>query len=533
LDIHFVAMASEKETSPAFDASSVSSGDLTPVTEGANSTLSKQRSRTELPSSKNEQTDLETATGKAPKTATDWTGPDDLENPHNWPLPKKLYHLFVTAALSFSVTYGSSTYSPGIPQVAQDFHISEEAAILGLSLYVLGLGLGPMVSAGLSETYGRRIVYIGCTPFSLLFTMGAGLSKNLPTLLVCRFLAGAIGAGPLAVGAGTNADLWQVKDRAAYTSIWILMPFLGPALGPSTAGYPTQYSSWRWGQWLLLLVGGTSYLLSLFQSETYKKAILQARAKRHNLPPPSDPLPRGFARIVAILNVTCIRSTKMLFTEPICTLFSAYSAFTFGVLFAFFPAVTYVFRTQYDFNTGEAGLVFLAIGTGCLIATPTFILLDRATYRRKLLTRLAAQNTTPLPPEERLYAAMLGSLLLPTSLFWFGWTAHHKTHWLVPVVALSLFGAGNLLVFVSTATYLVDVYGPMAGASAMSANSLARYGLGAAFPLFSVQMYRALGIDWASGLLGFVTIAMLPIPWLFYRFGKSVRARGSVPKSDA
>jgi MFS family permease len=526
-------MELEKETTPAFDASSLNSGDLTPVNDSATPALSREHTPTDLPDSKNEQPDLESGNADTPKTATDWTGPDDPENPHNWPLPKKLYHLFVTAVLSFAVTYGSSAYSPGISQVAQDFHISEEAAILGLSLYVLGLGLGPMVSAGLSETYGRRIVYIGCTPFSLLFTLGAGLSKNLTTLLVCRFLAGAVGAGPLAVGAGTNADLWLPKDRAAYTSVWILMPFLGPALGPSTASYPTQNSSWRWGQWLLLIVGGTSYLLSLFQSETYKKAILLSRAKKYNLPPPADPLPSGFARVVAILNVTCVRSTKMLFTEPICTAFSIYSAFTFGVLFAFFPAVTYVVRSQYDFSVGEAGLVFLAIGTGCVIATPMFILIDRFTYRRKLLERMSKGDNRPLPPEERLYAAMLGSVLLPISLFWFGWTANRHTHWIVPIVSLGFFGAGNLLVFVTTATYLVDVYGPMGGASAMSANSLARYGLGAAFPLFSVQMYKALGIDWASGLLGFVTVAMLPIPWLFYRYGKGIRSRGSVPKSDA
>lgn len=526
----------EKEAEPVHHAPTpFSSGTHTPANDVTTVTDGPDKASLSPHSSADTTTDPEAATDGPPKTATDWSGPDDPENPHNWPLSKKFYHSGVTALLSFVVTYGSSAYSPGIQQVASDFGVSKEVATLGLSLYVLGLGLGPMLSAGLSETFGRRVVYIFCTPISLLFTLGAGLSRGIPSLLACRFLAGAIGAGPLAVGAGTNADIWAPIDRATGASIWILMPFLGPALGPSTSSYPTQTSTWRWSQWLLLIVGGVTYALSLFQHETYKKVILQRRARKHHLPPPHDPLPTGFwPRTRAILNVTCVRSTRMLLTEPICTAFSVYSAFNFGVLFAFFTAVTWVYRTVYGFSVGEAGLIFISIGVGAVVATAIFILIDRRTYRRQARARAAAGDATPLPPEERLYAAMLGSLLLPVSLFWFGWTAHEgRCHWLVPTVALAFFGCGNLLVFDSTATYLTDTYGPLGGASAMSANSLARYGLGAAFPLFSVQMYQALGINWASSLLGFVTVAMLPIPWLFYRYGRAIRRKGSIPKSDA
>lgn len=524
----------EKDTTPPLDRStSPSSSTQTPINDTPSVAEKKDEGHENSSTTSGSINDIEAASSNAPKTAADWNGPDDPENPHNWPLPKKLYHSGVTAVLSFVVTYGSSTYSPGIQYVAEEFNVSEEVAILGLSLYVLGLALGPMISAGLSETFGRRVVYVFCTPISLLFTLGAGLSRGMPSLLACRFLAGAIGAGPLAVGAGTTVDLWAPVDRATGASVWILMPFLGPALGPSTSSYPTQSSTWRWGQWLLLIVGGVTYALSLFQQETYKKIILKKRAKKFNLPPPHDPLPPGFARVKALINVTCVRSTQMLFTEPICTAFSVYSAFNFGVLFAFFTAVTWVYRTVYGFSVGEAGLVFISIGIGSIFATGSFIVIDRKTFRKQILQRIKEGNNTPPPPEERLYAAMIGSILLPISLFWFGWSARKDVHWIVPTISLAFFGCGNLLVFDTTATYLTDTYGPLYGASAMSANSLARYGLGAAFPLFSVQMYENLSIEWASGLLGFVTIAMLPIPWLFYRYGKVIRSKGRIPKSNA
>jgi hypothetical protein len=46
----------------------------------------------------------------------------------------------------------------------------------------------------------------------------------------------------------------------------------------------------------------------------------------------------------------------------------------------------------------------------------------------------------------------------------------------------------------------------------------------AAFPLFGVQMYQKLGFQWATGLLGFLTVAMLPFPYLFFRYGKKLRS---------
>lgn len=73
--------------------------------------------------------------------------------------------------------------------------------------------------------------------------------------------------------------------------------------------------------------------------------------------------------------------------------------------------------------------------------------------------------------------------------------------------------------------YFIDVYGPLNGASAMAANGVARYGMGAAFPLFTFQMYQRLGVAWATSLLAFISVAMLPIPWLFFKFGERIRAK--------
>ena len=133
-------------------------------------------------------------------TAQDWTGPDDPENPMNWALLKKVYHTVIPGLFAFIVTFGSSVYTPGYPEVMARFQISSVVALLGLSLYVLGLAFGPVLAAPISETYGRRVVYLVSLPMAALFTLGAGFSESFASLVICRFFAGFFGSPVLAVG---------------------------------------------------------------------------------------------------------------------------------------------------------------------------------------------------------------------------------------------------------------------------------------------------------------------------------------------
>ena len=79
----------------------------------------------------------------------------------------------------------------------------------------------------------------------------------------------------------------------------------------------------------------------------------------------------------------------------------------------------------------------------------------------------------------------------------------------------------------ATATYLVDTYQALNSASAMAANGIFRYSLGAVFPLFTIQMYSSLGIGWASSLLAFVSIALIPVPWVLFKWGHAIRRKSN------
>lgn len=113
----------------------------------------------------------------------------------------------------------------------EKFDVGTTVALLPLSLYVLALGFGPILGAPLSETYGRKIVYLCSPPLAALFTLGAGFSNTFAAFVICRFFAGFFFSPALAVGAGTNADVFRLHERAVPTVLYITSPFLGPSLG--------------------------------------------------------------------------------------------------------------------------------------------------------------------------------------------------------------------------------------------------------------------------------------------------------------
>ncbi|KAE9375192.1 MFS multidrug transporter-like protein [Stipitochalara longipes BDJ] len=472
--------------------------------------------------------DLEKGPSKhAHPTVLDWDGPDDPENPHNWPVGKKIMHIIAPAVISLTASFGSSVISPAFPALEKQWGISTTVSILPLTTYVLALGLGPVIAAPISETYGRHIVYLISTPLGAIFTLGAGFSQNIWTLCILRFFAGLTFSPALSIGAGSNADVVTTKNRATASAFYILSPFLGPALGPVIGSFVTVRKSWRWTQWTVIFFAIFSFILTLFTHETYKKTILLRRLKTRGLPPPPSPFPSTIAKFKFFITVTLIRPVHMLITEPIVGFFSLYVAFNFAVLFAFFAAFPLVFESVYGFDTEQSGLVFIAIGVGCVLAVPSVILCDIYLYQPRFRASIAAGKGGVVAPEYRLYPAMMGSVGLPLGLFWFAWTSKKDVSWASPVVAAIPFAWGNLSIFLSAANYLIDTYQALNGASALAANGLLRYVLGAVFPLFTIQMYKGLGIGWATSLLGFVTVALMPVPWVLFKYGREIRARSS------
>ena len=167
----------------------------------------------------------------APRHAKDWNGIDDPDNPRNFSLLRRVSSTAAVTFLAFVSTLAASIYSPGINGVTQEFAISEEMAILPLSLYNVGLAFGPLVGAPLSETLGRKAVLLATTPVFALFTLGSGFAQDVATLAVCRFFAGAFAAPAISNASATITDYTAGRYRAVSLSFYYSIPFFGAVFG--------------------------------------------------------------------------------------------------------------------------------------------------------------------------------------------------------------------------------------------------------------------------------------------------------------
>lgn len=267
--------------------------------------------------------DLETA--EKPQSAKDWNGPGDDGNPQNWPLVKKLYHTFIPTSIAFLCPFGSSVYTPGDKQVMAEFGVSREIALLPFVFYLLGLSFGPVLAAPASETFGRKIVYIAALPVFAAFTIGAGFSNNITALIFCRFFAGLFSSPGLSIGTGTISDIWPPEKRGAPMATFITSVQMGPALGPCIGGFVVNHRGWRWTQWTILFGLVIVLATTLGMSETYKKSILKARAKKLGIEGPPEPERSAMETLKFFATKTVVRPMHMLFTEPIVTAFDVVS----------------------------------------------------------------------------------------------------------------------------------------------------------------------------------------------------------------
>ncbi|CAH0049297.1 unnamed protein product [Clonostachys solani] len=450
--------------------------------------------------------------------------PNDQHDPTTFSQSRKWLITLVQAMATLSVAFASSAYSGDVTGVIREFKVSTEVAILGVSMFVLGFAIGPLIWAPLSELYGRQrlffFTYMGLTAFNA----GAAGAPNIAGLIVIRFFAGAFGSAPLTNAGGVIADMFSAKERGIATSIFAMAPFLGPSLGPIAGGFLGQAAGWRWVEGLMAVFCGLVWITStLSYPETYSPVLLKVRAaalskktgkvyvSKLEAGKPIKTLRQQFA-------VALSRPWVLLFKEPIVLLTSLYMAIIYGTMYLCFAAFPIVYQQGRGWSPGIGGLAFIGLAVGMTVATAGSIL-DNKRY-----VRIAIAHGGAAPPEARLPPAILGSILIPVGMFWFAWTNGPEIHWAVSIVGSGVFGTGIVLVFLSLMTYLVDSYVIFA-ASVLAANSVLRSLFGAVFPLFTTYMYKDLGIHWASSIPAFLAVACVPFPFLFWKYGDRIRMK--------
>lgn len=341
---------------------------------------------------------------------------EGVEDPVNWTPLTKWSITSVLSLSGFISPLGASIVIPGARGIDAQFHLhSRELSLLPVSIYVWGLGLGPLVFAPVSELKGRRPVYFFSASMFAIFNVATALSPNYPALLILRFIAGIFGSTGPSLGGGTIGDMFGVKERARAQALYGLGPLLGPVVGNIIGGWIDQSGdhNWRWLLWCLTIMSGVIALITFVGlSETYAPVLLRRKrqrlAKIHLEKPhgvlisptgevqsnqePDTATSKSFKGRMSALRLSNEAKTKMkqalsrpfrlLFTNPICAIMACYLGFCYGIIFLFLVQhpLLYERRTgpdlprpdklpTYNWAPGLTGLTFIGLALGFLTAT--------------------------------------------------------------------------------------------------------------------------------------------------------------------
>ena len=160
----------------------------------------------------------------------------------------------------------------------------------------------------------------------------------------------------------------------------------------------------------------------------------------------------------------------------------------------------------------------ILVGAGALLSFPFFLTWDH-------IHRRAVSKGSPWTMREesrRLPLALFGGPILSIAIFYLAWTSRDSIPAVVPMMAGIPFGLGFIFIFMALLNYLTDAY-EIYAASALAATSCARSICGAILPLATGPMYDALGVQWATSLLGIASAVCIAIPVGFCIWGDKLR----------
>ncbi|KAM0563737.1 hypothetical protein ACHAPJ_001469 [Fusarium lateritium] len=464
----------------------------------------------------------------------DWYYSDDNENPHNWTNNRRLGVALIICFYTFVVYTSSAIYTSSTEGVMRAFGVSQLKATLGLSIYVLGYGIGPLIFSPLSEIprIGRNPVYIVTMFLFVIISIPTAVVKNYPGLMVLRFLQGFFGSPCLASGGASLGDIYSLMALPYAMMAWVSAAYCGPALGPLISGFAVPAKNWRWSLYESIWASAPIFILMfLLLPETSGANILLRRAERLRKLTGNErfmsqsEIDQRHMKVSAIAVDALIKPMEITIKDPAVLFVQIYTAIIYGIYYSFFEVFPRVYPVYYGMNLGQIGLVFLCVLVSCLIGVGAYV-----SYLYFYVGPRIAKHGWPVQ-EFRLVPALPASIGPTIGLFLFAWTARASIHWIVPTIGITIYGATVFVVMQCIFVYIPLSY-PMYAASLFAANDFFRSALACGSVLFAQPLFDNLGVDKGTSLLGGLSVIGIIGIWLLYFYGARLRSLSKFAVSE-
>ncbi|ANB11800.1 Tpo3p [Sugiyamaella lignohabitans] len=461
-----------------------------------------------------------TGTGPSPIIHVKAFEEGDPENPHNFPLSRKLYHTIVLVLFCFTCSMSSAMYTPALGDIEEKYNVTREVALMSTGVLLMGFIIGPIIWSAVNEAFGRWYSWtIGFFLFQL-FQIPTGVDPNFRTLLVGRFFQGLFGVSTLVTFGASMSDIWGYKTRGFSAAIAVFSIFAAPALGPFIGSLLVEFAGFGYISWLVMMLGAILLVLNMFVKETaapvifHRKAIrmrkegLNARAPIEEVPP----------TLMNLATKYCIRPFIMLVEDKALAFLCVYAGISYGLLYTILIALPVTFAEYRHFSFIPTYLPSIAVLVGVVI-TSLHLCVTNGAY-----IRAAEKAGVLMLPDQRLKPMMCGAIFLPIGLFIFGWTAPFtNVHWMGPIVGAAIVGYATSIIFIAAIMYMIESYGHFAS-SAFAANAIIRSMVAVLFLLVFSRMVEAMTLQGAFSFFGGISILIAPGPFILFKYGKVWRS---------
>ncbi|EFQ30678.1 major facilitator superfamily transporter [Colletotrichum graminicola M1.001] len=478
----------------------------------------------------------------------------EIESPyHVFSRRQKWFVILIIGAAGLFSGLSSNIYFPALDTISQDLKVSHEMVALTITSYLVIQGISPLIWGSISDTLGRRPIYMASFAVYIFSNIGLSISPNFAVLLLFRGLQAAGSASTVSIGNGVIQDISPPADRGAFVSLYQAIRNFGIAIGPVLGGLLTNYFGFRSIFIFLLIISSIVTLIivvllpetmrtiagngSLRLEGVYKPLILYLKKEPSYLEDPEEPIQRE-------------KITLMTFFEPLRLLIQRDILINLlfgGVVYTVWSMVTssttVLFKQRFNLSDLEIGLAFLPNGLGTIIGsaiagktmTRDYLSVEeayKASYKCDTSKKFSGGNLPADFPIEQARLRRLPwiSLAFVAATAGYGMSLNFSSltsrrGWIaLPLVLQFLIAATSNAIFALNQTLVTDIC-PGKGASATAINNLVRCGLGAVGVALVEKLIESNGPGATFLGLALVTVAAGPLAVAHWYWGQGWRAK--------
>ncbi|KAF9918936.1 hypothetical protein FBU30_011228 [Linnemannia zychae] len=420
--------------------------------------------------------------------------------------------------------FSSTIYFPSLVQITSELDASQTAINASVSLFILFMGISPLISSTLSDAFQiRRVLYIGFTFIFALASFGGGYARTAWALILARIFQAVGSGGASILGAGTVADIYPPEEQGTSMGLMFLGQFLGPVLGPPLGGVLARAFGWQSTFYFMAIVA-VVVILELFflLPETFRapdKDILKEMEEVKG-----DAVPYGDDKNASD---STHRTSKVfnpfqavvLLKHPVVLLSSIELGIIFALMFSIETIVPVLFTNAYHLAEDQVGLTYLGAGGGSILGS-----IIGGKLSDLSLMRSKNKNGGELVLEDRLSLSMwiAGFLIVPFGSLLFGWGAEKHLSIAAPIIGFGIYNFGMAQVLAAGAAYLVNAI-PGQGSSATAAANFLRMVFACIFSLIAQIIVDHIGYGHYSIILAALNIACMALFYIVKVRGASMR----------